>query len=71
LEEVGEVDLARYYRYLLKSESRHYEDYLELAALYSNEPIDKRVESFLAKEAELIQSEDQLFRFHSGIPISQ
>ena len=71
LEEVGETDLAKYYRYLLKSESRHYEDYLELAALYSNEPIDKRVESFLAKEAELIQGEDQLFRFHSGIPISQ
>ena len=71
LEEVGELDLAKYYRYLLKSESRHYEDYLELAALYSDEPIDAQLALFLAKEAELIQSSDPVFRFHSGVPASQ
>lgn len=71
LEAVGEIDLAKYYRYLLKSESRHYEDYLELAALYSDEPIEERLKLFLEKEAELIQSPDPVFRFHSGIPMSQ
>ncbi|TQV82954.1 tRNA-(ms[2]io[6]A)-hydroxylase [Aliikangiella coralliicola] len=63
-----EPDLARYYQYLLKSESRHYEDYLELAQLYSDEDISERVELFLQHEADLIQGSDVEFRFHSGIP---
>lgn len=66
-----EPELARYYRYLLKSESRHYEDYLQLAREYSvatEHNIDDRIELFLTAEAELIQSPDDVFRFHSGIP---
>lgn len=63
-----EPDLANYYKYLLKSESRHYEDYLDLAKLYSDKPIDQRISLFLTKEAELIQADDDLFRFHSGVP---
>lgn len=66
--EENEPDLARYYRYLLKSESRHYEDYLALAREYSTTPIDDYVARFLEREAELIQSPDDVFRFHSGIP---
>lgn len=67
LSRVVEKDLARYYHFLLKSESRHFEDYLHLAALYSNEPIDARIEQIRQKEAELILSADSEFRLHSGI----
>ncbi|WP_196137676.1 tRNA-(ms[2]io[6]A)-hydroxylase [Aliikangiella sp. G2MR2-5] len=71
LESKGENDLAKYYRYLLKSESRHYEDYLALAAEYAGYDIQARVEEFLKVEAELICEPDELFRFHSGIPTSE
>ncbi len=62
-------DLAKYYRFLLKSESRHFMDYIDLAKQYASEPIDERLEFFLAKEKELIESPDPLFRFHSGVPV--
>jgi len=60
--------LGRYYVFLLKSESRHYEDYLALATLYSPENIQSRVASFLVCEKRLIESTDSQFRFHSGVP---
>ena len=62
------AELARYYIFLLKSESRHYEDYLSLAQLYSAEDIADRVAFFREVEKDLIQSEDSEFRFHSGVP---
>lgn len=62
-------ELAKYYRFLLKSESRHFMDYIELAKQYSSEPIEQRLAFFLAKEKELIESPDPLFRFHSGVPV--
>ena len=61
-------DIARYYRFLLKSESRHYEDYLALASSYSPTPIDERVCFFREIESNLIQESDTEFRFHSGPP---
>ncbi len=64
-------DLAKFYGSLLKSESRHYQDYLSLAALYSEQNIDSRLGAFLEKEAELITSPDEVFRFHSGVPPAQ
>ena len=60
--------LGRYYVFLLKSESRHYEDYLALARLYSPDCIDGRVAEFLAKDQLLIETTDSQFRFHSGLP---
>mgnify|MGYP001756776841 CR=1 FL=1 len=66
--EDNDPKLARYYRYLLKSESRHYEDYLALAQSLSDEDIAERVAFFRATEAALITSEDTQFRFHSGKP---
>ncbi|MGQ7274981.1 tRNA-(ms[2]io[6]A)-hydroxylase [Marinobacter sp. V034] len=63
-------ELASFYSSLLKSEARHYRDYLTLAEKASDEPIDDRVELFLEIEKELIQSPDTEFRFHSG-PIEQ
>ena len=64
----SEPELSKYYRFLLKSESRHFADYLELAQSYAREPIDERVQFFLEKEKELIESPDKQFRFHSGVP---
>ena len=61
-------ELGRYYRFLLKSESRHFEDYLRLAQHYAGEDISGRVAAFVAREAELITSPDTEFRFHSGVP---
>ncbi|MAZ65688.1 MAG: tRNA-(ms[2]io[6]A)-hydroxylase [Kangiellaceae bacterium] len=59
-------ELQDFYMSLLKSESRHFTDYLGLAQSFSSEPIDDRVESFRQVEAELISSPDTEFRFHSG-----
>ncbi|MDI4483268.1 tRNA-(MS[2]IO[6]A)-hydroxylase (MiaE) [Moraxella lacunata] len=65
---INDEKLSKYYKYLLKSESRHYEDYLALAQSVSDEPIDERVAFFRAVEAELIDSPDGELRFHSGVP---
>ncbi|HEX5362394.1 MAG TPA: tRNA-(ms[2]io[6]A)-hydroxylase, partial [Fluviicoccus sp.] len=48
-----DAELGRYYTFLLKSESRHFEYYLELARGYSPEPIEGRVAFFREVEAEL------------------
>ena len=61
--------LAKFYRSLLKSEARHYQDYLHLARDYAGEPIDERIAFFCEVERELIEAEDEEFRFHSGTPI--
>jgi tRNA-(ms[2]io[6]A)-hydroxylase len=59
-------ELAKFYRSLLKSEGRHYQDYLGMAAAYAREPIDERVAFFAEVEREAIQTPDAEFRFHSG-----
>ena len=61
-------ELEKFYLSLLKSESRHFRDYLNLAQDYSDEPIENRVEVFRQVERQLILSKDKEFRFHSGIP---
>ncbi len=59
--------LASFYQSLLRSESRHFKDYLALARSYAGgEDIDARVAEFASIEAELIRSPDSEFRFHSG-----
>ena len=67
-EVINDERLAKYYRYLLKSESRHFEDYLALAQSLSEDSIDERVAFFKEVEAELISSPDTELRFHSGAP---
>ncbi|RKR06300.1 tRNA-(ms[2]io[6]A)-hydroxylase [Kushneria sinocarnis] len=62
-------ELARFYRALVKSEGRHFEDYLALAEQYAAAPIEQRVQFFAECERQLIESEDQEFRFHSGVPV--
>ena len=61
-------ELGRYYRFLLRSESRHFRDYLALAREYAQEDIEPRVAFFAEQEAQLILSPDEAFRFHSGVP---
>ncbi|WP_297792353.1 tRNA-(ms[2]io[6]A)-hydroxylase [uncultured Marinobacter sp.] len=58
--------LADFYTSLLKSEARHYQDYLTLAEQANGGPVDDRVSVFLALEQKLIEEPDQEFRFHSG-----
>ncbi|GHE22756.1 tRNA-(ms[2]io[6]A)-hydroxylase [Halomonas urumqiensis] len=61
-------ELAKFYRSLVKSEGRHYEDYLMLAREYAASSIESRIALFAAHEAELVQTPDTAFRFHSGVP---
>lgn len=61
-------ELARFYRTLVKSEGRHFEDYLLLARQQTDDSLDDRIAFFVAREAELITSPDTAFRFHSGVP---
>ena len=72
-----EEKLGDFYLSLLKSESRHYQDYLALAENYAKGngkaskrkitvDIEDRVAFFREQEAELIQQPDTVFRFHSG-----
>ena len=60
-------ELGDFYFSLLKSEARHYSDYLRLAeSLVSDGDLADRLEYFRGLEAELVESEDTEFRFHSG-----
>ena len=61
-------ELAKFYRTLVKSEGRHFEDYLMLARQQTPDSIDERIAFFVGCEAELITSPDSAFRFHSGVP---
>ncbi|ASP39682.1 tRNA-(ms[2]io[6]A)-hydroxylase [Bacterioplanes sanyensis] len=61
-------ELAKFYRSLLRSEGRHYQDYLTLAQNYSSSDISDRVSDFKQLENDLILSPDPEFRFHSGVP---
>ena len=61
--------IGKFYLSLLRSEARHYQDYLALAEQISTTDIAERVAFFGDIEAELIQSSDVDFKFHSGAPI--
>ena len=61
-------ELKMFYLSLLKSEARHYEDYLHLARKAAeSKDISDRISLFLELEKQLIQSPDSEFRFHSGV----
>ena len=62
--------LGDFYISLLRSEARHYQDYLTLAQDISEFDITERVEFFGNVEAELISTPDDDFKFHSGLPVS-
>jgi len=61
-------ELQAFYLSLLRSEARHYQDYLTLAQSISADDITPRVRHFGDVEAALITTPDSEFRFHSGVP---
>lgn len=64
-------ELARFYASLLKSESRHFTDYLRLAdGLAGADEVAQRLAVLLQRERQLIETPDEEFRFHSGVPNS-
>lgn len=66
---VLDEELADFYASLLKSEARHFADYLKLArTVTSAAEVESRLAELLDVERGLIESEDGEFRFHSGVP---
>jgi tRNA-(ms[2]io[6]A)-hydroxylase len=61
-------DLKKFYLSLLKSEGRHFEDYLNLAKKIPDRTFDDRVRVVREQEMMLIQNSDDEFFFHSGCP---
>lgn len=62
-------ELGKFYGGLLKSEARHFQGYLKLAYQYGEKSdVDQVVERVREAERELIESADDEFRFHSGVP---
>ena len=60
-------ELGDFYFSLLKSEARHYADYLRLAESLADEAhLADRLDYFRGLEAGLVESADTEFRFHSG-----
>jgi len=60
-------ELEIFYTSLLKSEGRHYQDYLGLARKAAgNQAIEERITLFAERERQLIERPDTEFRFHSG-----
>ncbi|WP_085299081.1 tRNA isopentenyl-2-thiomethyl-A-37 hydroxylase MiaE [Cognaticolwellia mytili] len=64
--------LGDFYISLLRSEARHYQDYLtlakEIAGPEQAEKVDNRIAHFAEVEAKLMTSPDNDFKFHSGVP---
>ncbi|MDP5190660.1 tRNA isopentenyl-2-thiomethyl-A-37 hydroxylase MiaE, partial [Rheinheimera baltica] len=60
--------ITDFYISLLRSEARHYQDYLSLAQQIAQADISERVAFFGVIEAELITTPDADFKFHSGVP---
>lgn len=60
--------LGEFYNSLLRSEARHYQDYLTLATDIAQKDIAPRIAFFGKREAELISTHDSDFKFHSGVP---
>lgn len=66
LSEYVDPELSDFYVSLLKSEARHFSDYLQLAKMLCRKDISERVVFFGKLEESLIMSPDSDFKFHSG-----
>ena len=63
-------ELSKFYFGLLKSEARHFQNYLRFAYHYGDAAdVERSVARVRAVEQELIESPDTEFRFHSGVPM--
>ncbi|KIP91911.1 MULTISPECIES: tRNA-(ms[2]io[6]A)-hydroxylase [Pseudomonas] len=64
-------ELGKFYFGLLKSEARHFQGYLKLACQYGDaKDVAQVIERVRAAEQALIESPDDEFRFHSGVPVA-
>ena len=63
-----DAELGKFYRSLLRSEGRHFQDYLSLAQSISRDNIAPRVAHFAEIDRQAVESPDTQFRFHSGVP---
>lgn len=70
LSQFVDQELADFYVSLLRSEARHFTDYLELATTISKKEISARIRFFGDLEGRLITEPDYDFKFHSGSFIS-
>jgi tRNA 2-(methylsulfanyl)-N6-isopentenyladenosine37 hydroxylase len=61
--------LGGLYAQLERSESRHFEHYVQFARLAAQAEWRARLEVLATREAELATSPDREFRFHSGSPM--
>jgi tRNA-(ms[2]io[6]A)-hydroxylase len=61
--------LGDFYYSLLRSEARHYQDYLHLAEQFAQGDISERIAYFGEVEAQAILSPDDDVKFHSGVPV--
>lgn len=66
--EAADPPLAEFYASLLRSEARHFEDYLALARRAAGTDVTARLDTLLRRDAELILAPDARLRFHSGVP---
>jgi tRNA-(ms[2]io[6]A)-hydroxylase len=56
----------------VKSEARHFEDYLKLARkLVPGADLEGRLAALRTVEQSLVEAPDPLFRFHSGPPLAE
>jgi tRNA-(ms[2]io[6]A)-hydroxylase len=62
-------ELNKFYISLLRSEARHYQDYLTLAEQVAGGDISTRIKEIGQAEALLITTDDEDFKFHSGVPV--
>ncbi len=64
-----DTELSAFYQSLVKSEARHFENYLHFALdkAADKEWVKERQQALLNKERLLIESQEALFRFHSGV----
>jgi len=63
-------ELSRFYFGLLKSEARHFQNYLRFAYQYGEAAdVERSIAKVRVAEQELIESPDPEFRFHSGMPL--
>ena len=66
--ESSDPELAGFYESLLKSEARHFQDYLRLGETAADCVMAERTEFFLQREQDLILEPDPEIRLHSGLP---
>ena len=63
-------ELSKFYFGLLKSEARHFQNYLRFAYQYGDAAdVERSVARVRVAEQVLIETPDPEFRFHSGVPL--